>query len=220
MKCISLMLFLLGLGLSTQAQPVIAKQPRPKTILFMLHLSTNKIEGLRKRHREKEIPGIMAQDEEINTSIIKDIEKHFRFCAVYFFYDTCFEKAVQKRWNEIPFWQSTQGLLRQVPIDSIKQDVYFAEVSYRAPSIELTPEVTDPNKPHDLRSGDEGPMTLHVYGVNLYDESFRNIPEKIGFTPISLRRQGALWKPKKYVFEGAAKFEAALLRYFGPQSAP
>lgn len=186
----------------------------------MLHLSTNKMEGLQKRHREKEIPGIMAQDEEINASIIRDIDKHFHFCPVYFFYDTCFEKAVQKKWNEIPFWRSAQGVLRQVPIDSIKEDVYFAEVSYRAPSLELTPEVTDPNKPHDLRSGDEGPMTLHVYGVNLYDQCFRVIPEKIGFTPISLRLRGALCKPKKYGFEGADKFESVLLRYFGPQATP
>lgn len=196
---------------------VASKYYKPKAILFMLHLSTNKIEALKKRGLEKYIPDVMEGDEEINTSIMKDMAQNFTYCPVYFFYDTCYEKAKAKRWNEITFYDYESLSKKKMLGTNSFSDYYFAEVGYRSPGDQLEVDSLLPRYLNDQFRGDEDAVSTRNYGINLYDEDFNPIKSKFGFIDISLRKRGPLLEKKKFTFEGASKFDEKLRLRFEPK---
>ncbi|HNB81928.1 MAG TPA: hypothetical protein PLP14_07510 [Chitinophagaceae bacterium] len=210
-----LLIFLLAVPASSNAQDSVTYH-RPRVILFMLHISSNKIEALRKRGLEKDIPSILAQDEEINLSVMKDMAANFHYCPVYFFYDTCYEKAVQKQWQDIVFYDYESLVKKKKLGTNSFSDYYFAEVGYRSPDEQLPVDSTHSRMTQDILRGDEGHAATRNYGINMYDEDFKPIHRKFGFVDISLLKQGPLLGKRYYVFTGAAKFEKTLIKRFGP----
>lgn len=190
--------------------------PRPKVILMMLHLSTNKIDALKKRGLSEDISEVMAADEETNVSIMRDFSTNFTFCPVYFFYDTCYEKVKSKAWEEVTFYDYESLDRRKKVATNAFADYYIAEVGYRTPDRHLEIDINLPERMKDRMEGDEESASTRNYGINLYDMDFRPIPGKFGFTDISLRSRGPLFGTKKMVFEGAATFDAKLKKRFGP----
>ena len=193
-----------------QVQSSAPRYPKPKILLVMLHLSTNKIEALRKRNMEEDIPSVVGADEETNNSIMTDFSKNFSFCPVYFFYDTCYDQVKNKQWDQVVFYDYESLQTKKKVMVSSFSDYYIADVGYRAPQEQIS---IDPEKSYskvDPFEGDEGSAASRNYGVNLYDENFKQLQNKLGFTDISLRKKGPLFGSKKYEFEGAAKLDKRL----------
>lgn len=188
---------------------------RPRVILLMLHLSTNKIEALKRRGLQEDIPDVIAVDEETNTSIMRDFATNFTFCPVYFFYDTCYEKVKRKAWEEVTFYDYESLDKKKKVATNAFDGYYFAEVGYRTPDRHLEIDTNLPERMKDRFQGDEESASTRNYGINLYDQDFNPIRGKFGFTDISLRSRGPLFGTKKMVFEGAAKFDAKLKKRFG-----
>ena len=186
--------------------------PKPKVLLVMLHLSTNKIEALKKRNMEEVILQVIQSDEEINNSIMRDFSKNFTFCPVYFFYDTCYEKAKAKQWEDITFYDYESINVKKKITTQHFSDYYFAEIGYRSPGSQLDIDTVGRNR--DQYRGEEDHVATMNYGVNLYDEDFNPIKGKLGFTDISLRPRGPLFGAKKMVFEGATEFNEKLRSKF------
>lgn len=212
---LSLLLFVIITPLHAQES---SKYYKPKAILFMLHLSTNKIEGLKKRGLEEYIPDVMEGDEEINSSIMRDMAQHFNYCPVYFFYDTCYEKAKAKRWNEITFYDYESLTKKKMLGTNSFSEYYFAEVGYRSPGEQLEADTVKSDYRFDAYRGEEDPVNTRNNGINLYDEDFKPIRAKFGFIDISLRKKGPLFGEKKFVFVGAQKFDQKLRLRFEPNS--
>ncbi len=201
---------------TASAQNKKNKYQQPKFLLFMLHLSTNKIEGLRRRGMERDIPMVLAADSETNQSIMKDFADHFKFCQVYFFYDTYYDQAKSKKWSEIKFFDS-QSKLQKVSMSSTEA-CYFAEVSYAAPSTQLPVDSSVSSRMFDRLQGVEDDAASRNYGLNLYDADFMPLRNKLYFTDISLRRRGPLLGNKKFVFVGADRFDRKLREKYGNPS--
>ncbi len=194
------------------AKPAYVK---PEVILVMLHLSTNKIDALKIRGMEEDIPMVIEGDEEVNLSIIKDFARNFKFCPVYFFYDSCYEKAKSKQWSEITFYDYESLTMKKKVGTNSFPSYFFAEVSYATPPTHLEVDNTITDRMVDRFQGDEDATSTRNYGINLYDEDFVPLRRKLAFTDISLRRRGELFGQKKYVFEGAMKFDKKLRKRFG-----
>ena len=222
---VALFLLLLGMTLRVSAQQNTnapnqsqAKRQPPNFILVMLHLSTNKIEAMRKLKMSKDIEMVMQGDEEINQSVMHDFAAHFTFCPVYFFYDTCFEKARSKRWDEITFYDYESLRMKKYIAADQFVNYFFAEVGYKSPGeqLEINENVTSYNV--DQLKGDEDATASRNYGINLYDENFKVLRNKLAFTDISLREKGPLFGAKKMVFIGAEKFQERLTSYYNKSS--
>ena len=215
-RCTAITFFFIGCALFSSAQATDSvstsinksRYQPPSVILFMLHLSTNKIEGLRRRGMEHDIPMVMAADKETNESIMKDFAAHFTYCPVYFFYDDNYDKATTKQFAAIQFYTS-QSMPQ--PLDPTQlQSIYFAEVSYAAPSAQLPIDSNAASRKIDHFQGDEDDAASRNYGINMYDADFKPLRGKLCFTDIALRRRGALFGEKKFVFEGALRYERKL----------
>jgi hypothetical protein len=190
------------------------KYPRPKVLLFMLHLSTNKINALKRRGMHEDIPAVMQYDAEINNSIIADFASHFTFCPVYFFYDTAQDLAVKKQFSEIEFYDY-ESLSKKKKIATNQFDTYyFAEVSYSSPDAGLPIDSTQPIEWQDGSRGDQDVVASRNYGIHMYNENFDLLRNKLGFTDIALRPTGPILRKKKMVFTGAAKFDKKLRRLY------
>ena len=184
--------------------------PKPKAILLMLHLSTNKIEALHKRHMESEIPEVIEGDEETNKAIMKDFAARFTFCPVYFFYDTCYELAKQKRWTEIVFYDYESLTMKKKIGTNSFADYWFAEVGYPTPGDQLPPDSTVSEAMMDRTRGDEDAVSTRRNGVNLYNENFKPLNGKLRFTEVTMRRKGPIMGEKKMIFDGGERLQFKL----------
>jgi len=215
-RCTTLTFLFIGYAFFSSAQAHVSlststkkgRYQQPSAILFMLHLSTNKIEGLRRRGMERDIPMVMAADKETNESIMKDFAAHFTYCPVYFFYDDNYDKAMNNQFAAIQFYTS-QSIPQQLDLSQL-QSIYFAEVSYAAPSAQLPIDSSAGSRKIDHFQGDEDDAASRNYGINMYDADFKPLRGKLCFTDIALRRRGALFGEKKFVFEGALRYERKL----------
>jgi len=215
-RCTTLTFLFIGYAFFSSAQAHVSlststkkgRYQQPSAILFMLHLSTNKIEGLRRRGMERDIPMVMAADKETNESIMKDFAAHFTYCPVYFFYDDNYDKVMNKQFAAIQFYTS-QSIPQQLDTSQL-QSIYFAEVSYAAPSAQLPIDSSAGSRKIDHFQGDEDDAASRNYGINMYDADFKPLRGKLCFTDIALRRRGALFGEKKFMFEGALRYERKL----------
>mgnify|MGYP003348709747 CR=1 FL=1 len=165
---------------------------------------------MKKRGMAKDIPSVMEEDEAINRSIMADFASHFSFCPVYFFYDTCFEKAKQKHWDEITFYDYESLHMKKQVGTNVFTEYYFAEVGYPNPGEQLEYNSKISAKRTDQTQGDEDLTSARNYGINLYDVDFKPLKGKMAFIDISLRKRGPLLGVKRITFEGAKKLDTFL----------
>ena len=187
---------------------------RPKVILVMLHLSSNKIKALKKRGRSADAEEVIRYDEEVNNSIMADFAANFSFCPVYFFYDSSYDDARNKQWEKIVFYDYESLKKKKLVSTNAFSAFYFAEIGYRTPDKHLQVSNDIPERLIDRWEGEEESAATRNYGINLYYEDFEPIRSKFGFTDISLRSRGPLFGKKKMVFEGAEKFDKKLRARF------
>ncbi len=191
---------------------------KPNVILFMLHLSTNKIEALERRGLKNDVLLVKQADKEINTSIIKDFSVSFDFCPVYFFYENQLDAVLKRDWDNVTFYD-IEHLTSPKKIEAQSFGNYFiAEVNY-PPNIAYK-EVKEGSKAAERvdESPQEEPEYANSrdYGIILYDDSFKLLPGKLRFTNIALRQKGSIFNKdeREYFFSGAEKFDKTLKKFF------
>lgn len=191
---------------------------KPNVILFMLHVSTNKIDALERRGLKKDVLLVKQADKEINTSIIKDFSVSFSFCPVYFFYENQLEAVLKKDWDNVTFYD-IEHLTSPKKIEAQSFGNYFiAEVNY--PPNTNYKEIKADSKA--ANQADESPLeepeyaNSRDYGILLYDDNFKLLPGKLRFTNIALRQKGSIFNKdeREYFFSGAEKFDKILKKFF------
>jgi len=187
--------------------------PRPSCILVMLHLSTNKIEGMKKRGMHNDIDEVINADASYNESIMNDFAMNFSFCPVYFFYDTCYEKAKNKQWSDIVFYDYESLTMKKRVFSNSFSNYFFTEISYRVPETHFDLNTNLPESMIDRYQGDEGVVATHREGFNLYNEDFEPLSGKLLFTEVLTRRHK---KEKKFIISPAARLEKKLLSVYEP----
>ncbi|MBK7586837.1 MAG: hypothetical protein IPI22_00080 [Bacteroidetes bacterium] len=187
--------------------------PKPSSIVFILHISTNKIEGLKKRGLHSDIKDVIAADYEINSSIMQDFKNNFTFCNVYFCYDTQLNYILEKQWNKVTFYDF-EHLTRDKRIEVSGIDNFIiCEVNYppptEYPTIDEKGKVHEPEYTVEYANGRD-------YGVVCYDQDYKLLKNKLRFTNIAMLRTGNIFKPETlhYHFTGAKKFQARLEKYY------
>lgn len=201
-----------------KAQSVTSTQKelvyKPNVILFMLHISTNQIEALQRKGLTAQIKEVQDADRETNLSIIKDFSLYFKFCPVYFFYDTQLHAVLKRDWDQVTFYDD-EHLTSVKKIEANSFGNYFiGEVNY--PPSPTYPEIKDGKVNHVDNSDEVEYANTRDYGILLYDDNFRLLPAKLQFTNVSLRRKGNVFNASsmKYVFSGTEKFEKKLSSYY------
>lgn len=215
-----ILVLMVGLCLSNQvvAQDGGSSQKefvyKPNVILFMLHVSTNQIEGLRRRGMTAQIKEVEDGDRETNLSIIKDFSLNFKFCPVYFFYDTQLNAVLKHDWDNVTFYDD-EHMTSAKKIEANSFGNYFiGEVNY--PPSPNYPEIKDGQVNSATNNDEVEYANTRDYGILLYDDTFKLLPAKLQFTNVSLRRKGNVFNASsmKYVFSGTEKFEKKLISYY------
>nr|MBP6314899.1 hypothetical protein [Chitinophagaceae bacterium] len=195
---------------------IIPTTDKPTVIMFILHISSNKIESLEKKGMRKDAQLVREADREINTSIMRDFKENFKFCEVYFFYDSQMNYVLQKQWNMVTFYDS-EHLKNGKKIEVSYIDNYImAEVAYppapEYPRIDSTGKEIEPLYTTDYANARD-------YGIICYDQQYQLLRNKLQYTNISLRRVGNILRPEsiQYRFVGAKKFQQKLERFFAPK---
>jgi len=186
---------------------------KPAVILFMLHNSTNKIESLQKQGLTAEMRDVQQTDHEINSSIVRDFEKVFKFCPVYFFYDTQLHFVKNQQWESVLFFDYEHFKTnKKIEVSGFDQYI-IAEVDY--PPLPEYPTVDSAGKIHYPEYTVDY-ATARDYGILCYDKNYKLLRNKLQYTNISLRRYGNIFKPQTlyYRFVGALAFQEKLFKYF------
>ena len=162
---------------------------KPSCILVMLHLSTIKIEGMKKYGMSDDIAEVMRGDAYLNDGIMNDFATNFTFCPVYFFYDTCYEKAKNKEWSKITFYDYESLSKKKRVFSNLFSNYFFAEIGYRAPAAQLEIDSAIHERRIDRLQGEEGVVAARKNGFNMYNIDFKPLQGKLAFTEVSLRRR-------------------------------
>jgi hypothetical protein len=203
---------MLFVTLKSSAQTTLVPEP-PAVILFMLHISTNTIESLQKKGLTDEVRSVMQADSEINRSIVRDFEKVFTFCPVYFFYDTQLHFVKRKQWDGVHFFDYEHFKSNKKIEVSGFGDYLIAEVNYppatEYPTIDSLGKIHYPEYTVDYANGRD-------YGVICYDENYNLLRNKLQYTNVSLRQYGNMFKPESmhYRFVGALIFQEKLKKFY------
>lgn len=187
---------------------------RPTAILFMLHVSSNKITALQNRGMEREANDVKTADYEINSSIVNDFGRNFKYCAIYFFYDTLLPFVQKKEWDKVNFFDYEHFKTnKKIEVSGI-DNYLIAEVNY--PPMTNYPTVDDKGTVHQPEYTVEY-ANARDYGIICYDENFQLLRNKLQFTNISMHRAGNIFKPEsiRYRFIGALQFQNRLLKFYG-----
>lgn len=206
-----LLIITVAFSVTAQQQQVVEK---PTAILFMLHISTNKIEALQKRGLTDDVKDVIETDHEINNSIVRDFEKNFKYCPVYFFYDTQLNFVQLKQWDKVNFFDFEHYKSnKKIEISGIS-DYIIAEVNYppltEFPTVDEKGKVIKPEYTVEYAAARD-------YGIICYDENYKLLRNKLQYNNISLRRIGNMFDKKSlyYRFVGALAFEERLKKYYG-----
>lgn len=186
---------------------------KPHSILFMLHFSTNKINTLNHTNRFKDAQEVIADDLDKNTSIIADFSLNFKFCPIYFFYDSMYDYVKNKQWNLIEFYDSESlGTNKKISLSQLN-NYMIVEIAY--PPIMSYPEINVYGKEINNKYTPEY-ANSREYGVVCYDENFNLLNNKLQYTKIILRNSNAVSNTsgKGYKCNAASKFETKLNQFF------
>ncbi|HMN32932.1 MAG: hypothetical protein IT215_03425 [Chitinophagaceae bacterium] len=184
---------------------------KPSAILIMLHLSTNKIESLKKQGETHSANEIYQDDLDKNTSIISDFLLNFKFCPVYFFYDSQYHFVKNKEWNQVEFYD-VESLTESKKISLTQLENYLiAEIAYPP-----APEYNELDKNgNEIQSKERDFANSREYGVVCYDEDFKPLKNTLQYTKIILKSpSNFLKKTEGYTCNAAEKFQKKLEKYF------
>jgi hypothetical protein len=211
MRLISFFLVLNGFLLFSSFS--IVKDEKPSVILFMLHQSTKKIEVLKRKGFLKEARIMELEDQDLNESIMNDMNAHFDFCPVYFFYSNQFENVIAKKWQEVQLISSNKNAsLNALEIlENSNATIYIAEVNY--PPAEKYPVLNGATEIESSSYADGGYVNARdPYGILLHKDNFDLIGSKLVYTKANVVKLSR--KPKKIKFIGAEKLNVRLKNKF------
>jgi|LakMenEpi03Aug12_release.lakeMendotaPanAssembly.Ray.scaffolds.fasta_scaffold247107_2 hypothetical protein len=189
---------------------------KPNLILVMMNESSTKIEAYERRDMKEEVAKIKLSDQQTNLSIVRNFEKNFTFCPVYYFYSHDYDNVKARKWEDVTFYDADLLTTKKMIEVASLGNYFIAEVNY--PPI-TDYEVIDPSKAgrkNDYLNGTEDYAGTRDYCLLLYDDQFNLLKGKLGVTNISLRRTGNVFKPStlQYQFSGADRLDDKLKKYF------
>jgi hypothetical protein len=210
MRLISFFLLLTGFLLVLSS--FVIKDEKPTVILFMLHQSTKKIETLKRQGYLKESKIMELEDQDLNQSIMNDMNAHFDFCPVYFFYSNQFDEVIGKKWKDVQFISSSNTQLNALEIlENSNAVIYIAEVNY--PPAEKYPILNGTAEKESSSYADGGYVNARdPYGILLHKVNFDLIRSKLVYTKSNVVKISR--KPKKIKFIGSEKLNARLKNKF------
>lgn len=188
-------------------------RPKLTALVFMLRVSTNRIESYKDKNMLREMNDAIQADNEINSSIIRDFKNNFSFCPVYFFYDTLLDYVKGKKWDKVIFYDYEHlQSPKKIEVSDL-ENYLIAEVNY--PPMSTYPIVDEKGVVHEPEYEIDF-ASARDYGILMYDEHFNLLHNKMQFTNISLRRKGSIFDPKNatYSFEGASRFQLKLKKFY------
>ena len=210
MRLISFFLLLTGFLLVSSS--FVIKDEKPTVILFMLHQSTKKIETLKRQGYLKESKIMELEDQDLNQSIMNDMNAHFDFCPVYFFYSNQFDEVIGKKWKDVQFISSSNTQLSALDmLENSNAVIYIAEVNY--PPAEKYPLLNGTAEKESSSYADGGYVNARdPYGILLHKDNFDLIRSKLVYTKSNVVKLSR--KPKKIKFIGCEKLNVRLKNKF------
>ena len=210
MRLISFFLLLTGFLLVLSS--FVIKDEKPTVILFMLHQSTKKIETLKRQGYLKESKIMELEDQDLNQSIMNDMNAHFDFCPVYFFYSNQFDEVIGKKWKDVQFISSSNTQLSALDmLENSNAVIYIAEVNY--PPAEKYPLLNGTAEKETSSYADGGYVNARdPYGILLHKDNFDLIRSKLVYTKSNVVKLSR--KPKKIKFIGCEKLNVRLKNKF------
>jgi hypothetical protein len=179
----------------------------------MLHQSTKKIETLKRQGYLKESKIMELEDQDLNQSIMNDMNAHFDFCPVYFFYSNQFDEVVGKKWKDVQFISASKNTqLNALEIlENSNAIIYVAEVNY--PPAEKYPLLNGTAEKESSSYADGGYVNARdPYGILLHKDNFDLIHSKLVYTKSNVVKLSR--KPKKIKFIGSEKLNGRLKNKF------
>ena len=210
MRLISFFLLLTGFLLVLSS--FVIKDEKPTVILFMLHQSTKKIEAFKRKGYLKESKILELEDQDLNQSIMNDMNAHFDFCPVYFFYSNQFDEVIGKKWKDVQFISSSNTQLSALDmLENSNAVIYIAEVNY--PPAEKYPLLNGTAEKETSSYADGGYVNARdPYGILLHKDNFDLIRSKLVYTKSNVVKLSR--KPKKIKFIGCEKLNVRLKNKF------
>jgi hypothetical protein len=175
------------------------KMDRPSIIIFVLNTSTRKLAALQKVNKIKEYNYVKTQLDTLNADIKQDFKTNFKFCPVYFIYDTLLDYFIQKEFDKVQFYNVDNELI-SLEIKA-QSNVFLADINY-------FPE-------EENSTVQEG--SNYAKGIVLYNEVYNAITaQKLKYTGNVLKMKTKLLNSKYSgpSFEGAAKLNHKMEHYF------
>ena len=191
----------------------VIKDEKPTVILFMLHQSTKKIEAFKRKGYLKESKILELEDQDLNQSIMNDMNAHFDFCPVYFFYNNQFDEVIGKKWKDVQFISSSNNtqLSALDMLENSNAVIYIAEVNY--PPAEKYPLLNGTAEKETSSYADGGYVNARdPYGILLHKDNFDLIRSKLVYTKSNVVKLSR--KPKKIKFIGCEKLNVRLKNKF------
>ena len=178
----------------------------------MLHQSTKKIETLKRQGYLKESKIMELEDQDLNQSIMNDMNTHFDFCPVYFFYSNQFDEVIGKKWKDVQFISSSNTQLSALDmLENSNAVIYIAEVNY--PPAEKYPLLNGTAEKESSSYADGGYVNARdPYGILLHKDNFDLIRSKLVYTKSNVVKLSR--KPKKIKFIGCEKLNVRLKNKF------
>jgi hypothetical protein len=201
--------FLLLNTLLIVSSSFVVKDEKPTVILFMLHQSTKKIETLKRQGYLKESKIMELEDQDLNESIMNDMNAHFDFCPVYFFYSNQFEEVIGKKWKEVQFISAGKNsqLNALEILEKNNAVIYIAEVNY--PPAQKYPILNGTAEKETSSYADGGYVNgRDPYGILLHKDNFELISSRLVYTNANIVKLSR--KPKKIKFMGAEKLNVRM----------
>jgi hypothetical protein len=205
--------FILLTGFLLVSSSFVIKDEKPTVILFMLHQSTKKIEAFKRKGYLKESKLMELEDQNLNESIMNDMNAHFDFCPVYFFYSNQFDEVTGKKWKDVQFISASKNsqLNALEILENSNAVIYIAEVNY--PPAEKYPILNGTAEKESSSYADGGYVNARdPYGILLHKDNFDLIRSKLVYTKSNVVKISR--KPKKIKFIGSEKLNARLKNKF------
>ena len=154
---------------------------------------------------------VNQHDIDKNASIISDFMFNFKYCPVYFFYDTQYDYIKNKEWQKVAFYDfESLEQNKKISINNLENYI-IAEIAY--------PPAPDYNKVdahgNEIISYERNYANSRDYGVICYDENFKLLNNTLQYTKIILKSPNSLLKKREgYTCIAAEKFQKKLEKYF------
>jgi hypothetical protein len=146
--------------------------PAPSVLLVKLPTYTQKITVYRKAYNDKYANQCIMDAAAMQAEIIKDFKDNFTFCRYYFFYDTCSNLIIGKKFNGILLDTNLSPVSGEAIVqdDTSFQIAYFGNYINEAGTIENTNTAANThNNPYFVASKKQRLVVV--------DRQFKNLPD-------------------------------------------